>query len=327
MPSWGEILAELQGLQQAPPPDLGPGISVFDYVRRKYLTQLSQLTGRNVVVYATSYLSPRPGADTGIVLRDVGGLMEVFRGLRGDALDLIIHSPGGSVEAVDSLVRYMRSKFTEVRAFVPLAAMSAATMWALACDQIVLGKHSQLGPTDPQVQLPTGLRAAGELREEFERAVEECRVDPARLSAWLPILQQYPPGLLQACQDFERLGKELVQEWLATYMFSDRDDREHKSREVAEYFANQQLHKSHGRGIDRDQARELGVRIVNLEDDQALQDAVLSVHHAVLHTFTNTPASRLVENHLGRAWIEQSVVLQIPQFGGLPGAAPPPVGR
>jgi hypothetical protein len=239
--------------------------------------------------------------------------MEVFRGLRGDALDLIIHSPGGSVEAVDRLVRYMRSKFKEVRVFVPLAAMSAATMWALACDQIVMGKHSQLGPTDPQVQLASGPRAAGELREEFEQAVEQCRNDPARLSAWLPILQQYPPGLLQACQDFERLGTELVQEWLKTYMFAGRDDREAKSREVAEYFANQKLHKSHGRGIDREQARALGVDIVNLEDDQDLQDAVLSIHHAVLHTFTNTQATRLVENHLGRAWIEQSVALPFPQ--------------
>lgn len=313
MPSWGEVLAELHQLQQSPPPDLGPGVSIFDYLRRKYLTRLQELTGRNVVVYTTAYLNPRPGAEYGIVLRDVSGLMEVFRSLEGGNLDLIIHSPGGSVEAVDRLVRYMRSKFQHIRAFIPLAAMSAATMWSLACDQIVMGKHSQLGPTDPQVQLPSGLRAAGELREEFEQAVEQCRNDPARLAAWLPILQQYPPGLLQMCQDFERLGTELVQKWLATYMFAGRDDRESKSREVAEYFANQKLHKSHGRGIDREQARSLGIEIVNLEDDQDLQDAVLSVHHSVLHTFSNTPVTRLVENHLGRAWIEQTVTFPMPQ--------------
>lgn len=313
MPSWGEVLAELQQLQKSPPPDLRPGVSIFDYARRKYLTQLQQLTGRNVVVYSTAYLNPRPGADYGIVLRDVSGLMEVFRGLDGEGLDLIIHSPGGSAEAVDRLVRYMRSKFKHVRAFIPLAAMSAATMWSLACDQIVMGKHSQLGPIDPQIQLPSGLRAAGELREEFEQAVEQCRNDPARLAAWVPILQQYPPGLLQMCQDFERLGTELVQEWLADYMFAARDDRQAKSREVAEYFANQKLHKSHGRGIDREQAQSIGLEIVNLEDNQDLQDGVLSVHHCVMHTFSSTPVTRLVENHLGRAWIEKTMVIPAPQ--------------
>jgi hypothetical protein len=44
-----------------------------------------------------------------------------------------------------------------VRVIVRLAAMSAATMMACAADKIVMGKHSYLGPIDPQLRLQTPL--------------------------------------------------------------------------------------------------------------------------------------------------------------------------
>ena len=74
-------------------------------------------------------------------------MMEVCRDLNGPGLDLILHSPGGSAEATASIVRYLRRNFDHIRVFVPVAAMSPATMWALAGDVIVMGKHSQ--PTSP----------------------------------------------------------------------------------------------------------------------------------------------------------------------------------
>jgi len=56
-----------------------------------------------------------------------------------------LHSPGGSIEAAEAIVTYLRSKFAHIRAIVPHSAMSAATMIAMACDEIVMGKHSFLG--------------------------------------------------------------------------------------------------------------------------------------------------------------------------------------
>ena len=52
----------------------------------------------------------------------------LLRGLRraGDKpVDVILHTPGGSPEALESVVRYLRTRFDHIRAFVPLAAMSA----------------------------------------------------------------------------------------------------------------------------------------------------------------------------------------------------------
>jgi polysaccharide deacetylase 2 family uncharacterized protein YibQ len=41
-----------------------------------------------------------------------------------------------------------------------------------------------------------------------------------------------------------------------------------------------------------------------LESDDDLQDAVLSVHHAFVITLANTPAAKIIENHMGAAFVK-----------------------
>lgn len=51
MPNWSEVLFEVQSAIQN-----NPGSNPFDLVRRKYLKQVSQITGRNTIAY---YSAPR----------------------------------------------------------------------------------------------------------------------------------------------------------------------------------------------------------------------------------------------------------------------------
>ncbi|MGH3672307.1 MAG: SDH family Clp fold serine proteinase [Pseudonocardiaceae bacterium] len=305
MPSWGELLPELTPVG----PNQGPD---FDGVRRRYLARLVQLTGRPAVHYTSAWMNGLiQGPDTSIGLQDMQGLMEVFQGVAGPELDLILHSPGGDASAVASLVHYMRSKYSHVRVFVPLAAMSAATMWALAADEIVMGKHSQLGPIDPQLVTPRGAVPTRAVLQDFERAAAECGDDPGKLSAWLPTLQQYYPGMLELCRNAEELARELVRDWLRDHMFAGETDAGEKAEKAAAFFADASRHKSHSRGIFRDEARDYGLKIIDLEVQQELQDAVLTVHHAAMHTVGALPVSKLIENHLGKAFIRQaSVIMQ-----------------
>lgn len=317
MPSWGEILQELHATRvPGKPPDL-------DGVRRKYIRQLHQLTGRDTILYTTNWLTGgQPG--TSITLEDMTGMMEVCRGLNGPQLDIILHSPGGSAEATASIVHYLRQKFSYIRVFVPLAAMSAATMWALAADEIVMGKHSQLGPIDPQLVTPQGQMPARAVIEQFERAKRECSRDPSLLGAWMPILQQYGPALLEQCEMAEKLARRLVREWLEQFMFRGQADAADKAGHVAAYFADYAKHLSHSLGIDRDAARAQGVNIINLELDQNLQDAILSVHHAAMHTFAG-PAIKLIENHLGRTYASLAApIAMIPSMPPMPAGPPAP---
>lgn len=288
------MLVEIQAATQ---PD---GSVDIDAIRRKYLAQLSSLTGRSTVVYAADFLA-KGGPSIPITLGDMQGLMEVFRDLPGPNLDLVVHSGGGQAEATDRLVRYMRSKFDHIRVFVPLAAMSAATMWCMAADEIVMGKHSQVGPIDPQIQLPNGLAVpAGALVDQFREASKECSEDPRKVTGWLPTLQQYPPGLLNVCESAAALAKQLVAEWLKQYMLKD----DHAAADgVADWLANDKIHLSHGRAITREDLKSRGLPVTDLESDQELQDAVLSVHHATMHTFAGS-AAKIIENNLGRAFVK-----------------------
>lgn len=306
MPTWGEILAEMQA---AADPN---GVVNTDHFRQRFLNELSDLTGRNVILYATDWMNVG-GPATSITIQDMQGLMEVCKDLPGPNLDLVLHSPGGSPEDTAAIVRYLRQKYDHIRAFVPLAAMSAATMWSLSCDEIVMGKHSQLGPIDPQLVSAQGQFPARAIIEQFERAKRECAENPAVLGAWAPILQQYGPSLLEQCEKAEELAHRLVREWVAAYMLKDEPDREDKAEHIAAWFANPGIHQSHRLGIGREEAAAQGVKITHLEDDQDLQDAVLSVHHVAMHTLQGTPV-KIIENQKNKRFIQhqQQSPIQFP---------------
>ncbi|MXX88417.1 MAG: serine protease [Boseongicola sp. SB0677_bin_26] len=313
MPIWSEILNELSSTQaNGNPPD-------FDGVRRKHLAGLYNHTKRNVILYASGWLqkSEVPPSLVSISDEDMQAFMEVTNGLQGDELDLIIHSPGGSPEAAEAIVSYLRARFNHVRVIVPQLAMSAATMISCAADILVLGKHSFLGPTDPQLVLPTslGVRAvpAQAILDQFDLAKHEC-ADPAKLSAWLPMLNQVGPDLIVQCESALEMSKDLVRTWLETYMFKDSDDRLARAQEISEWLSGHQNFKSHSRHIPRNEAEEHAMRITRLESDDIFQDAVLSVFHATTHTFSGTRAVKIVENHMGRAFIKQHSLPQMPSF-------------
>jgi hypothetical protein len=325
MPTWGDILKELEATKSGRP----DGRPDFDAVRRKYLRALSSYTHRPVILYSTAFLETRPvpPLDLQVHLIDVQGFMECISGIQERSLDLIIHSPGGSAEAAESVVSYLRTKFDHVRVFVPLAAMSAATMIALSADEVIMGRHSQLGPIDPQftVGTPEGPRSApGQaILDQFDQAKNECR-NPANLAAWMPILRSYVPGLLAQCNDQRALAERLVAEWLQLYMFAGQTMGAEKATKIAAWFADYAEFKSHGRPVRIEDLQNLEIKVAALEDDQKLQDAVLSVHHATMHTFARTPAVKIIENHLGKAYVKLSGFVAVsnpPQQ--LPPASPP----
>lgn len=325
MPTWGQILIELQeGLPKHQ-------AQVFDLVRRKYLAALTAYTGRNTILYATKWTQSGV-ADPSLVsitYEDVQGLMEVVHGLDGSkGLDLIIHSPGGSPDAAESIVHYVRSKFSDVRVFVPHAAMSAATMIACAADRIVMGKHSSLGPIDPQfiVTTPQGgstVLPAQAILDQFEMAKDDIAKDPALLGAWAPILPQYGPSMLMQSINALQLAEELASEWLTAWMFKGEPNAKDIASAIAKKLADHKTFKSHGRPIHRDAAQAMGLKIEKLEDDQTLQDLILSIYHATMHTFAATAAVKAIENHLGRGFFKQQQPLMIQMQPPVPPVAAP----
>lgn len=198
-------------------------------------------------------------------------------------------------------------------------------MMALACDEILMGTHSQLGPIDPQftVMTPEGPRSAPAqaIIDQFEMAKKECK-DPSNIVAWLPMLRSLLPGLLAQCTHSREQAELFVAEQLEAHTLNG-DAK--KATEVAGWFANFTHFKSHSRPVSLDDVRKRGLTVTALEDNQTLQDLVLSVHHAVRHTFTEAGVTKIIENHHGRAYLEiqrQLVVPQEPQPSGGSGPGP-----
>ena len=334
MPTWGELLTEFGAIAQAqnaaqlaggPPPTAGAA----DLVRRKYLDLLHQHTKRAVIYYGTAWHETRPinPQSLSVDLGDVRGFMEACSNISERKVDLVLHSPGGNPDATESIMSYVRQRFDHVRAVVPLAAMSAATMMALACDEILMGAHSQLGPIDPQITVmtPEGPRTAPAqaIKEQFAMAQRDCSADPSRIAAWMPLLRSLGPGLLAQCDTAQKRTVDFVARQLELHMLAGDAGA---ADTAAAWFADHSYFKSHGRNVTRDDARALGIVVTDLEDDGTLQDLVLSVSHAAQLTFSTTPCSKLIENHHGRCWLileGQQIIFGQPLGPQLPAPQPP----
>lgn len=296
MPSLTEIQNEIQ--IQA-----GKG-SPVDIVRRQYLHKLSEITGRNVILYYSGWLQ-KPIRQLGPLFsindNDKNGFMATIHGLdTSKGLDLILHTPGGDIGATESLIEYLRQKFgKDIRAIVPQLAMSGGTMIACACKEILMGRQSSLGPIDPQLN---GIPASGIL-DEFKQAHEEISKDKNKIPVWQPIIAKYSPALIGECEKAVQWSIELAKEYLDSGMFDDNDDRAKKADDVVNILSSHDLTKSHGRHIPTATCKNIGLNILQIEDQPDLQDAILSIHHASALTITNTTVIKIIENQNGHAFM------------------------
>lgn len=308
MPTWGEILNGM--LLHASKTN---GEIPVDSMRREAVANLTRLTGRPTVVYMTRWTSGGASPEhTMVNIEDVHSLMEVLHGIRGPSLDLILHSSGGVPTAAEAIIHYIRTRFDDVRVIVPLAAMSAATMLACGADRIMMGKHSFLGPIDPQLplQTPLGVQSvpAQAIREQFLLAQKEAS-NPANFAAWIPMLQQYGPALFVQCKHFIDLSELLVATWLEKWMFRADSDANTKATAAAKALTDHLTHKVHGRYLARNFIKnDLRLVVEDLEENQDVQDAVLTIFHTYMHTFSFAPAvQKIFENNIGKTVVRQSV--------------------
>jgi len=97
MPNWNEILKEISSVRNQ-------AGQAFDLVRKKYLGQLHDHTGRNIIVYYSGWLSKPTIGGLQINDEDKNGFMMAVHGLdKSKGLDLVLHTPGGAISATQSL--------------------------------------------------------------------------------------------------------------------------------------------------------------------------------------------------------------------------------
>lgn len=302
MASWNELLNQLE---KQP-------VQWLQNRQQRALKAIGKLCGgRNVIFYASAFLQ-KPDAPPQLLQithEDLNGFMAVMYGMDWDKdLTLLIHTPGGTAPAAQTIVSYLWQKFKDIQIVVPALAMSAGTMISLAANKIIMGRQSQLGPIDPQMPVSGRFVSAQSVLEQFDQARAEILQNPITAHVWAPALQSVGPALLQEARNALAYGETMVAEWLEQRMFAKTDNPSGIARDTAKFFRDASIHKSHGRRIDRDEARSHNVVIDDLESEQKLQEEVLTAYHLSTLVFEKTPATKVLVSSTDRRWIKNWVL-------------------
>jgi hypothetical protein len=285
---------------------------LMDRIQRDLLLDIQGRTGRKLAGYfanPTNEWSQLNQTDKGFFVSLLDGVDRA-----AEELDVIVYSPGGYPETLESVVRMMRRRFSDVRFIVPHFAKSAATMLVLSGNALVMKDTAELGPIDPQVRsrLMSGPAQAildgwDELRQQID---SEGKLNPA----YLPILEKLDIALLKACRSANKYGESMVRAWLREYMFSGDAQAGKKAQKAVKYFGSHKRHLTHGRPLFRDEIVEkTGIPVVALESlGEEIAAKIWEYHYRFEFLFLNNPALAKIYHSEGAYMIfsQGQVILQ-----------------
>lgn len=121
---------------------LNSGLSgeALNQERKKQLQRIASVRNRALLVYAAD-LNPvkaQQGVPIALDFDDLLPIGDQLDNLAGDALDLIIESPGGNGATAEEIVRIVRQKFKSVAVIIPGHAKSAGTILAMSGNEILM---------------------------------------------------------------------------------------------------------------------------------------------------------------------------------------------
>ncbi len=236
----------------------------------KYIA-IEKYRKRPLIVYATSTRGNVSAQIAGDAVREFIDQIDLIP-QEIKEVDILLHSTGGDGLTAWKLMSVLRERFSYVAVLVPFMAFSAATIFALGADEIVMHPHSSLGPIDPQitVPLPDGKNRlfAFEDVEAFLRFLKQeiGLTDQAYVSAIVDkLFSVVDPINVGGAKRASELSTTVGERLLKLHMNSAEERTQ--ARSIAE-----NLNKSffaHGDAVSRSRARDLQLKVA--KDDQVLE--------------------------------------------------------
>ena len=292
--------------------------------RKKMLSNISNLRGkRDILVFASDFSKVR--APIEIEYTDLLAVQDQLENLSGEAIDIVLETPGGLGEVVEDIVSLVRGKYKKVGMIIPGYAKSAGTILAMAGDEILMGKGSALGPIDGQLQLANSKRfSADAFLEGLEKIKKEVEETKKLNPAYIPILQNISPGEIQNCENIQDFSKHLVTEWLAKYKFkywdkhSDgrdvtKDERYTRANKIATDLCSQSRWLTHERSIKIDDLEKLKVKITDYSKNTCLNKAITRYYTLLRMSFENSTIYKIFETADSQIYRSMAAVQPVPQ--------------
>lgn len=240
---------------------------VARYDRQLLIHEIQAKTKRRLITYVA-------GVEAAIDRDDTLGFADLLHNVpAGQPLDLLLHTPGGDIDAAEKLVYMMRKRTgsAELRIIVPDFAKSAGTLIVLGADAIVMSDTSELGPIDPQIvrsdvngnriahSIFNYLHAHDALREELARS-------PDSIAARM-LFGKLDPETVKLFESVRDRARSCAESFLKKWMFNKTAGNWSK---IVSELLDVKRWQSHGQMISSDDAHDLGLTVEPLEHSDDL---------------------------------------------------------
>lgn len=118
--------------------------------RKKIYSEIEKERNKPLIVYVTSI---RPNMSASMAGDAIPFIINQINSIDSKVteVDFMIISNGGDPITALRINSILRERFKKINVLIPYVAYSAATIFSLGADSIVMGKYSNLGPVDPQI--------------------------------------------------------------------------------------------------------------------------------------------------------------------------------
>lgn len=243
------------------------------YSRQQLIEEIERETGRELIIYIANLQHPGGGIDR----NDVMAFGDLLDGKNEVDMDLLLQSPGGDIDVAEKIVYMCMGRAKSFRVIVTESAKSAATLIALAADEIVMGDTSELGPIDPQIVITTAAgqtvsRPALSFLDGLRAIQEEVNKAGGILSpVYFPLLEQLDPALIDFCRKAIRRAERFAEKWLKN---SQCKNAPKIAKQIAHKLVDPKRYLMHGTVIDHNEASSLGLTVKYLSPNDPLWQAI-----------------------------------------------------
>ena len=179
---------------------------------------------------------------------------------------IFLYSTGGDANTAWKLISLLRERFNKITVVVPYMAYSAATMFALGADEIIMHPYANLGPIDPQITMRTseGKKqfAYEDLCAFFRFLKAEANINGEEQITRLMekmFTRLEPQGVGFAHRASEMAGT--IGERMLKMHMKDQDKAKQIASNLNRSFFN------HGDAVSRELAKKMGLSIKSIDED------------------------------------------------------------
>ena len=277
---------------------------------KKLVKEYNKVKETQLLVYTAAIGKNIPGV--AIEQNDFYFINDILKDYRGNKLDIYLETPGGSGEATEEIVRWLRKKYQTINFIVAGEAKSAGTLMVMSGDEIYMSETGSLGPIDAQVMLGRMTISAHDYKEWIEskriEADETKKLNPVDIA----ILSQITPGEISGIENSLYFAQDLVEKWLVSYKFKEWNETEstkkivteemkkERAKEIAKELTNHTKWRSHGRSLKLEDLTNIGLRINKVEDDNTISEIIYRIHAILRLIYETSTAFKLIltENNI-----------------------------